>query len=232
MITAKPGDQLEAMVSALYEPHQNEQVYDVMVSGPITDTVGARLAFRDRSTDGYVKNLTLDRDEPQRDEQTVRLMLSVAADREMDGTLKYEHGKFDVTGRQIEIVNDQPSVYPAPYLGLTEGEILRGVWGQGASVLNNSLDYNRSSNGDYSKNDSDNATLTINYQLGDHTLTSISNWLSYKYDELCDCDFTGASLFNVGPMSVTINIARNCGLSRRKIKRWNISPARTIKLVV
>lgn len=198
MVTAKPTDQPSAMVSALYEPHQNEQVYDVMLSGPLTEAVGARFAFRDRSADGYMKNLTLNRDEPQRNEQTARLILTWKPTDKLDAALKYEHGSFDVTGRQIEIINDQPSTLPSPlFAGLTEGQILRTRLGQSASVLNNSLDYQRSSNGDYSNNDTDNATMTINYQLGEHTLTSISSWLSYKYNEFCDCDFTGAPFFNV-----------------------------------
>lgn len=206
MVTAKPTDQLNAMVSALYEPHQNEQVYDVMLSGPITETVGARLAFRDRSADGYVKNLTLDRNEPQRDEQTARLTLTWKPTDKLDATLKYERGSFDVKGRQIEIINDQPSTSSVPlFAGRTEGQILditaippsTVLWNADASVLNGKQDFKRSSNGDFSNNDTDNATMTINYQLGDHTLTSISSWLSYKYNELCDCDFTGAPLFNV-----------------------------------
>ncbi len=196
MFTAKPGDQQEAMVSALYEPHYNEQVYDLMLSGPITETFGARLAFRDRTTDGYVENLTLDRDEPQRDEQTARLTLAWQATDNLDATFKYENGHFDAVGRQLEIINDQPAT-SGRFAGLTEGQILSTFPGVGTSPRNSSFDYKRSSNGDFSKNDTDNATLTINYQLGEHTLTSISSWLSYDYSELCDCDFTGAPVFNV-----------------------------------
>ncbi|EEF25771.1 conserved hypothetical protein, partial [Ricinus communis] len=197
MITAKPGDDLEARVSALYEPHQNEQVYDVMASGPITDTLGARIAYRNRSSDGYMKNLTLDRDEPSRDEETARITFAWRPTETFDATLKYEHGSFDIVGRQIEIINDEPSVSPRPTLnGRTEGQILAALTGN-ASALNDRFDYRRSSNGDYSNNDTNNATLTLNWQVNELTLTSISSWLNYKYSEMCDCDFTGAPLFNV-----------------------------------
>jgi outer membrane receptor protein involved in Fe transport len=196
MLTARPGDELEAMVSGLYEPRYNEQVYDVMASGPITDTLGARLAYRNRSSDGYTKDLTLDRDEPNRDEQTARLTFAWQPTDTLEATLKYEHGSFDSVGRQIEIINDQPAAGGA-FAGLTQGQILSTFPGVGTSTLNNRTDYKRSSNGDFSDNDTNNATLTVNWQVGDHTLTSITNWLNYKYSELCDCDFTGAPLFNV-----------------------------------
>src|SRR6185503_7792091 len=33
---------------------------------------------------------------------------------------------------------------------------------------------------------------------GGGTLTSITGFSTYAFDELCDCDFTGANIFNVG----------------------------------
>lgn len=196
LITAKPGDRLEGAVSATYEPEYNEQVYDVAVSAPITDTLGVRVAYRNRSADGYIDNLTLDRDEPALDEETARITFAWRPNDRFDVTFKYEYGEFDSVGRAIEIVNDQPAL-AGPFAGLNYGQILRNVFGQDAGVLNNATDYKRSSNGDFSNNRTNTAVLTLNLELGDHTLTSITGFLTYQYDELCDCDFTGASLFNV-----------------------------------
>lgn len=206
MVTAKPTDQYEGLISVLYEPDQDERVFDGVFSGPITDTLGVRIAFRDRQTDGYVENLTLDRDEPTRDEQTARITFAWQPTDAFDATFKYEHGKFDTVGRQIEIINDQASTSANPlFAGRTEAQILdltaippsTVLWNAHSSVLNNKTDYKRSSNGDYSNNDTDNATLTLNWQMAGHTLTSITSFLGYKYDELCDCDFTASPLFNV-----------------------------------
>ncbi len=196
MITAKPGDRFEGMAAVTYEPRYDEQVYDAMLSGPMTETLGLRFAYRSRTSDGYIDNLTLGRDEPRLDEETARLTLAWRPSERFDATLKYEHGTFDAKGRAIEIIHDEPTSR-APFAGLNYAQVLRDGFGQDASVMNNRIDYKRSSNGDFSNNDTDAAVLTMNFALGNHMLTSITGYLGYDYDELCDCDFTGASLFTV-----------------------------------
>ena len=42
-----------------------------------------------------------------------------------------------------------------------------------------------------------NVTFSFNYALGANTLTAISGWMEYDFLENCDCDYTGAPVFNV-----------------------------------
>ncbi len=64
-------------------------------------------------------------------------------------------------------------------------------------VLNNTADRKRHSNGDYSNNDTYNFTANVDWYRDDHQFTSITGIMGYEYDEDCDCDFTGAPLFQV-----------------------------------
>lgn len=186
MISAKPTDEFEASVSALYEPDHGEQELNLMVSGPITDSLRGRLAIRDRSMDGYMKNLTLTRDEAMVEERVIRGTLSWDMSHNTDVTLKVEQGEFDSSGRALEVVSD--SGY---------GAFLAGApFNQDAGVLNTDLDYKRSSNGDFSDNNTDNVTLTVNHDLGIGTLTAVTGYSGYEYSEVCDCDFTGAYLLD------------------------------------
>lgn len=210
LISAKPGQEFEGSVSATYEPEYNERILDLILSGPLTDSIGARLAVRKRDIDGHLENLTLNRDEPERDEQTIRLMLEWDVNPDLVAALKLEAGKFDVNGRQIEIINDQPSTSSTgSFNGRTYGEILDFTEvGAGpivlaqvdadSSVLNNRQDFKRSSNGDFSYNDTQNLTLNVDYYRDGHQYTFITGILGYETDELCDCDFTGAPVFSVG----------------------------------
>jgi iron complex outermembrane receptor protein len=209
LISARPGQELEGLVSATYEVETNEQVIDFVVSGPVTDTIGARLAIRKRQIDGHLENLTLNRDEPIRDEQTIRAMFEWDATANLTAALKLEIGQFDVNGRQIEIINDQPSTSDTEsFNGRTYAQILDSTTidvgpvnlvtvDADSSVLNNFQDFKRSSNGDYSYNDTHNVTLNLDYAWGEHTFTFITGLLGYETAELCDCDFTGASVFSV-----------------------------------
>ncbi len=210
LISARPGQEFEGSVSATYEPDFNEQIIDLIVSGPLTDTLGARLAIRKRDIDGHIENLTLNRDEPGRDEGTIRAIFDWAATDNLTAMLKLEAGKFDVDGRQIEIINDNPSTSEtAGFTGKTYGQILDftevglgpivlATVDEDSSVLNNKQDFKRSSNGDFSYNDTQNITLNVDYYMDGHQFTFITGLLAYDTEELCDCDFTGARVFSVG----------------------------------
>lgn len=207
MTTARPTDAFEGVASALYEPELDERKLNLVVSGPLTDQLRGRVAMESRAMDGYVKNLTLDRDEPKRDEWTVRTTLDYLISERLDVVLKYERGSFDVKGRQIEILDDHPNLLGPADLGgagaliagLSYAEILEFLQGPAfdAGTRNTWLDGKRSSNGDYSNNDTHNMTFTLNYEWGTHTLTAITAAMSYEFDEVCDCDFTGAPVISV-----------------------------------
>ena len=204
LITANPTQDFEGSVSVLFEPEYGEQLAEVILSGPIAENLTGRLAHRSRTLDGYVENLDAS-SEPEREESSTRLTLQWDASDNLEATLKYAHSTFDVTGRQIEIAGDQASLNPGLgganwsqfLLSLNAGAPLTGADLTSTSVLNTGLDFNRSSNGDYSNNEADNFSLNFDYQLGDYTLTSTTGALSYEYGELCDCDFTSADVFFV-----------------------------------
>ncbi|QQD19343.1 TonB-dependent receptor [Spongiibacter nanhainus] len=204
LITAAPTQQFEGLISGLYEPKFDEKVFDLMLSGPVSDSVSLRFAARLREYGGFMKNLTLDRDEPQYDQATYRLKGLWDIDEDTQLTLKLEKGRFDSVGRQAEIVNDEPSTSSTFILtGRTQAEILDRTSfppfvdvDVDESVTNNFQDFKRSSNGDYSNNDTLNLTANLTW-VDDkgNTFTSITGFMHYTYDDLCDCDATAAELF-------------------------------------
>ncbi len=198
--SARPTDELQGTVTALYEPEFNEEEYTGVVSGPLSDTVRGRLAARYRTVDGHIENLTLNRDEPAREELTGRLWLEWDATDSVTFALKAEMGSFDVVGRQIEIFTETPvpgAPGPTnPFGGLTYSQILAAL-GQSPTVLNNTGDYKRSGNGDFSNNDTEEYLLQMDWALGEGSVTAIAGYSAYDFAELCDCDFTGANVFNV-----------------------------------
>lgn len=194
--TAKPGDEFEAKLTALYEPEHGEQDLRLVLSGPISDTFGGRLAILHSSMDGFMENKTLGRDEAGDKSSVVRATLQWQPNDLWDITLKVEDGTFDSDGRNIEVVN--PVEIPSPITGIaTPYANALQFFTQGQYLLDTTHDWKRESNGDFSYNDTENVTLSIERELGEHTLTSITGYNAYTYDELCDCDFTGAPGFNI-----------------------------------
>ncbi|MBB3169113.1 TonB-dependent receptor [Simiduia aestuariiviva] len=189
MVTAKPTEEFEGQVTALYEPSHGEKDVRVVVSGPLTDSLRGRLSVLGRDIDGYYENTTLNRDESAEEEHVIRGQLSWDASDDLSMNLKIESGSFNTQGRFLEPINPIETTGGLPY-----ATALLATTG-GAFVLDTDQDFKRQSNGDSSENDTKNATLTIDYALGDHTLTAVTGYNAYNYEEICDCDFTGATIF-------------------------------------
>ncbi len=194
--TAKPTDYATGYLSGSYEFLDNEYIVEGAVSGPLTENIRARVAGRYRDHDGYVENLTLDRTEPQREDWMIRGQIEADLSSSLTVNLKAEVGQFDVTGRNIEVVGELPSVAPGPFNGLTYAQILAGGFSADPSVLNTTQDGMRSSNGDFSNNETQTYVANIAWNAGDFEIRSITAYQKFEYDELCDCDFTGAVVFD------------------------------------
>lgn len=192
--TAKPTDEFEGSVFVSNEFEDSEMIIEGVLSGALSDTVRARIAARSRNLDGYMSNATLNRDEPNREDWTVRATLQADLTDNLMATFKAEIGEFDVTGRHIEIVNEQAAV-AGPFTGLQYNQVLSNVFMADSSVNNVVRDDIRSSNGDFSNNESAAYALTFDWVIGENELKSISAFSDFEYDEFCDCDFTGADVF-------------------------------------
>lgn len=208
MTSAKPTDELEVKIGALYEPEHDEQQIDLVVSGPITENLSGRLAIMDRTMDGYFDNEFLDNDEQDDDEQFIRGTLVWDASDDLSVTLKVEDGSFDTKGRNIGVTAPTNTAYNDALNGLTALNSNRSALTGGAvdsitsagssySLNTNGEDFERTSNGDFSENDMENVTITVEYGIGDYTLTSITGYNAYEYTEHCDCDFISASLIEL-----------------------------------
>jgi hypothetical protein len=193
--TARPTADLEGYLSASYDFDLDAKQVEGALSGPLSDRVRGRVSGRWLLSDGYVENLTMDRNESQRDDYTARGQVEFDVTDNLTATVKAEVGSFDKDGRNLEVMNERPA-QAGPFARYTYSQILAAL-GQPSSVLNNTLDYKRSGNDDTSRNDSEEYVLTLDWRLGQHTLTSITGFSSYEFDEHCDCDFTGANIFNV-----------------------------------
>ncbi len=194
IITNRPTATFEGSLLAQQEVVDGETVLEGVLSGPLSDRVRARVAGRYRKFDGFIHNATLDRDEPNREEYTFRGLVDFDVTENITATAKAEYSQFDSFGRNIEVENAQAATV-GPFTGLNYGQILVNVFGQDASVLNQTRDGIRSSNGDSSNNKQQLYQFDINWALGDFTLKSTSAYQDFKYSEVCDCDFTGANVF-------------------------------------
>ncbi|MEZ5568880.1 MAG: TonB-dependent receptor [Halioglobus sp.] len=169
LVTAKPTEEFEGIVSALYEPDHGELDTSVVLSGPLTDNVAGRLAVRYREMDGFIDNVAKGSDEMETDETLIRGALRWDATENLLVDLKVETGEFNSEGRNSIIIGS-----PAP---------------GGATPVVGDFTRKAALDPEFSDNNYDNATLTLNYQMGEYELVSISGWSAYDYNEEVDTDF-------------------------------------------
>ncbi len=196
MVTAKPTDEFEGSISALYEPRHGEHDYRLVLSGPLTNTLRGRLAVLYRDMDGYMENDISGKDEKDEEETVIRGSLSWDVTDQITVNFKAENAQFDVRGRNIEAADS----ITLPSGGIDHLTQLNNVQGMlGRPAVGTKLDYHRDANQDESNNEVENYTLDVEYQLGENTLNFTSAWVEYDSEEICDCDFTGASVLLVDP---------------------------------
>lgn len=129
--TNNPGDKLEGHVKAGYEIEARERYGEVVVSGPLSDTLGARLALRGSDMDGWVKNVVTGGRAPGSRDMVGRLTLAWKPSDAFDANLKIQLQKYEDEGPTARTAlvncagpNNTPSpltLAGIPFFGLTSG---------------------------------------------------------------------------------------------------------------
>jgi outer membrane receptor protein involved in Fe transport len=166
--------------------------YDVQgaINIPVSDTFAIRLAGLKRESDGYYENITNGKDESEIDHEILRANFQWDATDDLSLNLKVENAKFDTVGRFVEVVSPVTDGAAGSLDYATQLAASANAFGQPGVVLNTDQDFKRQSNGDLEETELDNITFTVNYNMNDFTLTSVTSSVSYDYYQQCDCDFT------------------------------------------
>lgn len=194
-----------------------EQTYaEGVISGPITDTIGVRLALRGSTMDGgYFENRARDVVSPTFDIATGTLANHIYAagakdtpqEDEFMGRLSVAFDPSDVLSINLKASathseNNNPSwnniIYKSP-TGFSSldptvpvGDAFVFYQNDDAADIAARFPYVDNDGSLGSKYDSQQATISINYQIGNMTLTSVTNGQKNKNRFACDCDFQSA----------------------------------------
>lgn len=186
VVSAGPTKDFEGAITGLYNFDHKGTDFSGYLSGPITDTLGARFAYKIVNQDGYIYNRAKDHDDPEIKSQLLRLTLKWEPSDNFDYTAKVEYGKRTVIG------------------GITVSSPLTS--GQDPQT-NRYLE--RSALGDEgNRNKSVMISGVGNLALGDFTLTSVTGYSWFKSKIVNGFDqtipnsggaFTANSVYNAFP---------------------------------
>jgi len=200
-----PTDKFEASLQGTYQIPNNDsdkpayKGYEAVavVSGPLSDTVKARVAARDYHADGYLKNVITGSDDPKRDEQTVRTVFTFTPNDDFDVFLRYEHSEFDSDGRNSQQISDYPFDWEREVANTGRTNSTLSAFQNDA--INKLTDAERDAmdNGESSNTKLDEVALKLQLVDGDYRYVSITGFSTYKYDEISDVDFVATPLIAV-----------------------------------
>lgn len=169
---AKPTSTFEGYITPTWE-FEGDKGYmvDGAVSGPLSDTLKGRVAFRYENKQGYIKNVTLDERVMDVESPSARVTLTWEPSETMDAALVYQYNKQTRLGRIFELAKC-PAILAtqlAPY-----GEDCE---------LNYEASDAANFNGDIRPPSSDTeahfAGLTINWHTAIGTVTSLTGYSRY-----------------------------------------------------
>jgi len=189
IITADPTDELEGFVSALYEFEHDETIMEGVFSGPLNDSLSARLSLRwSEMNEGWIRNSWRHDGEPQSETQMARLGLRWTPTEDLEALTKITINNFEQEGRNSELT-DVNGFYPggdsmaallAPFGEIGKKDGKRLVGGTEGTLFDR----------DESDNDIASYLITVNYNLGEHTLTSVTGYTEYDFTDAQDNDVT------------------------------------------
>ncbi len=207
--TAQPTDEFEGWITPTYEFEASEG-YSVegALSGPITDSFMGRIALRVDDRDGYVENVATGEDQQSMDDVTVRVKLLWEPTDKLDATLMYQFGDFERRGRtrQLSLCGDLLRNFdpdgpgPAP-AGALFGILQAAGEDCAANYSRNIVNFrNGVPTPELFDLEFDIAGLTVNWQVGELTLTSLTGYSEYDANDEFDID---ATIREIGGSSVT-----------------------------
>jgi outer membrane receptor protein involved in Fe transport len=181
--TATPSDEFEASIRATVEPEFDGWGTTIIASGPLSDTVNARVALMKEETDGYFENQVLDQDERQEEDTVGRLTLDWMPTNDLTLRLKIEHGETNTLGRQNTIGITTPTA-DSIYTMLGDPSFQSGIGYDkyGTGPLPGRPD-------EYDDSEWEVYSFTADWDIGEFNLKSITSYVDAFSEHSLDLDF-------------------------------------------
>ncbi|MEM9254827.1 MAG: TonB-dependent receptor [Pseudomonadota bacterium] len=211
VITATPsmGEEFNGNASVSAESNDG-YIYEGVLSGAVSDTVALRGAIKYRENDGYMENVFLNDEEAQIEETVFRVTGAWEPTDTLYAVLKYGRSDYKREGvasgtnvyldpqERAELFPNLSTFAIAAY-SVTDalfpdfGQIASEEWtmakDNGFGPSGGADGVGIGINPESSDNETDNAVLNVEWDIGQATITSITGYSAYDYTDGCDCDW-------------------------------------------
>ncbi|MFT5099509.1 MAG: iron complex outermembrane receptor protein [Planctomycetaceae bacterium] len=183
--TAKPGDEFEGSIEYSNEPEFDGQGATLTLSGPITDTFGARFVVTADETEGWMDNTFLDTNETRKDNLVYRITLGWEPTDDLQVYFKYEGGESDATGS-----NETISVVTPLAASIYQTVDPNVPFGLGYAKSDATFQSPERRGESYHDSQWEVYTLNAELAVGEYTVKSITGFVDYQFDNYRDSDYS------------------------------------------
>ena len=182
VVSARPGDEFEGYLSGAYEAEYDGYHVEGVLSGPLSDELGARLAVRYKEDGGYLENTHFKRDEPEVDDLLIRGVVTWEPGDMVDIVAKLEYTEREGDGRPEQLICGVEGIdsFDTGPLGLGGDECIkdtrRSSGAQSGPFMLNADHPQETSL------DTLNAALNMDWTVGEHVLTLLGGYS--RFDNL------------------------------------------------
>ncbi len=175
LYTKRPSQEFEANASATWGDY-DLAVFQGLVTGPLTDTLSAKLVAQKKDRDGYVKNSQTGNDHQDLDNESVRGQLEYNPTDDLSILLGADHSKDDTNGN-CRSVNNLDAVDEAGTGNLYK-QVIAATTGGNIRKCATSYDH-------FAKREVYGSLLRADWDMGETLLTSITAYrdLDYHHQE-------------------------------------------------
>lgn len=177
VVTRKPGAEFSGEVKAGYELEYGGITLDAGIDAPVSDTLAIRFAGHYVDKDGWVENLATGNDVPADKDLGLRVTSVFTPNEDFSLTLSYQYSDSERQGNGYQFVDDTG--------GLLDPDL-------GESVLDGTKTSFTSAGKDgesFHDTEINSINGTIDWAMGEHTLTSVTSYASYDMAFVDDFDF-------------------------------------------
>ena len=190
--TRKPTEEFEGTVEGTYEEEFNAWSTTLKVSGPITDNLGGRLVLKTADQDGWVDNTYTNDTGVHQEDYIGRGILDWMLTDTLSTSLKYETGKTDTKGTNEVISKATDNTLE---LWGTQDPNIASVIGTDGYKHSQQTFAERKPFWD---REWDILTLTVEEEIGEYSLKSITGYVDYSFSNDRDVDYSPLQAINRG----------------------------------
>jgi len=192
IVTARPTEDFDGSIRALYGQY-GQYAGEGMLNIPLNSDLAVRIAAIGDGLSGWAKDPYAGHDQPDQNNKAGRITFLYRPSDVFDATLKVEGGANH--GSDGGVVGNCPP--PAPFTAPPGAAnfCAAGLKAGYPLTVSNFKDTTNAGQGTNLSTFED--VLTLHYHLGEHTLTSVTGFYNYHFQENVDADGTPLQLLNL-----------------------------------